>query len=175
LSGDGGTMDGLRSELSAIVERSRMGDRKQHELEQMVTRLEDEISRYSKQNIQLEERLADKMSHIASLEGKLGQRNLRIVDIQKNLEEKVSEVNGLLREVSLLAVLLFFNSISFSFLFPFSFSLFFFSFLLFKYRWQSKFGKTHSSFFVFLFKILVNIRVFISYLPVLTFRKSKEF
>lgn len=93
-------MDNLRSELSAIMERSRMGDRKQYELEQMVTRLEDEISRYSSQNIQLEERLADKMSHVASMEEKLGQRNLRIVDLQKELEGKITEINELLRDVS---------------------------------------------------------------------------
>ena len=93
-------MDGLRSELSAIVERSRIGDRKQQELEQIITRLEDESARYSAQNIQLEERLADKMAQNASLESKLGQRNLKIVDLQKSLEEKVSEINDLQRDVS---------------------------------------------------------------------------
>lgn len=99
LAGDGGVMDGLRTELSAIVERSRIGDRKQQELEQIITRLEDEVSRYSSQTIQLEERLADKMAQIASLESKLGQRNLRVVDLQNELEERISENNILQREV----------------------------------------------------------------------------
>lgn len=92
-------MDGLRTELSAIVERSRIGDRKQQELEQIITRLEDEVSRYSTQTIQLEERLADKMAQIASLESKLGQRNLKVVDLQNELEEKITENNVLQREV----------------------------------------------------------------------------
>ena len=99
LAGDGGVMDGLRSELSAIVERSRMGDRKQQELEQIITKLEDEVSRFSSQNIQLEERLADKMAQIASMESKLGQRNLRVVDLQKELEEKITDINNLQRDV----------------------------------------------------------------------------
>lgn len=99
LAGDGGVMDGLRTELSAIVERSRIGDRKQQELEQIITRLEDEVSRYSTQTIQLEERLADKMAQIASLESKLGQRNLKVVDLQNELEEKISENSILQREV----------------------------------------------------------------------------
>ena len=92
-------MDGLRTELSAIVERSRIGDRKQQELEQVITRLEDEVARHSSQTIQLEERLADKMAQIASLESKLGQRNLKVVDLQNELEEKISENNVLQREV----------------------------------------------------------------------------
>ena len=92
-------MDGLRTELSAIVERSRIGDRKQQELEQIITRLEDEVARYSTQTIQLEERLADKMAQIASLESKLGQRNLKVVDLQKELEDKISENGILQREV----------------------------------------------------------------------------
>ena len=99
LAGDGGVMDGLRTELSAIVERSRIGDRKQQELEQIITRLEDEVSRYSTQTIQIEERLADKMAQIASLESKLGQRNLKVVDLQNELEEKISENSTLQREV----------------------------------------------------------------------------
>ncbi len=99
LAGDGGVMDGLRTELSAIVERSRIGDRKQQELEQIITRLEDELSRHSGQTIQLEERLADKMAQIASLESKLGQRNLKVVDLQNELEEKISENGVLQREV----------------------------------------------------------------------------
>ena len=102
LAGDGGVMDGLRSELSAIVERSRMGDRKQQELEQLITKLEDEVSRASAQNIQLEERLADKMAQIAAMESKLGQRNLRVVDLQRELEGKITEINGLQRDVSVL-------------------------------------------------------------------------
>lgn len=92
-------MDGLRTELSAIVERSRIGDRKQQELEQIITRLEDELARHSTQTVQLEERLADKMAQIASLESKLGQRNLKVVDLQNELEEKISENGVLQREV----------------------------------------------------------------------------
>lgn len=99
LAGDGGVMDGLRTELSAIVERSRIGDRKQQELEQIITRLEDELARHSTQTVQLEERLADKMAQIASLESKLGQRNLKVVDLQNELEEKISENGILQREV----------------------------------------------------------------------------
>lgn len=99
LAGDGGVMDGLRTELSAIVERSRIGDRKQQELEQIITRLEDELARHSTQTVQLEERLADKMAQIASLESKLGQRNLKVVDLQNELEEKISENGVLQREV----------------------------------------------------------------------------
>lgn len=102
LAGDGGVMDGLRTELSAIVERSRIGDRKQQELEQIITRLEDELARHSEQTIQLEERLADKMAQIASLESKLGQRNLKVVDLQNELEEKISENGVLQREVRIL-------------------------------------------------------------------------
>ena len=97
-------MDGLRSELTAIVERSRIGDRKQQELEQIITRLEDEAARYSAQNIQLEERIADKMAQNASLESRLGQRNLKIVDLQRELEDKITEVNNLQRDVSLACI-----------------------------------------------------------------------
>ena len=95
-------MDGLRTELSAIVERSRIGDRKQQELEQIITRLEDELARHSGTTIQLEERLADKMAQIASLESKLGQRNLKVVDLQNELEEKISDNGALQREVRIL-------------------------------------------------------------------------
>ena len=102
LAGDGGVMDGLRTELSAIVERSRIGDRKQQELEQIITRLEDELAHHSSQTIQLEERLADKMAQIASLESKLGQRNLKVVDLQNELEERISENGILQREVRII-------------------------------------------------------------------------
>ena len=57
------------------------------------------MARYSAQAIQLEERLADKMAQIASLESKLGQRNLKVVDLQNELEAKISENGILQREV----------------------------------------------------------------------------
>ena len=82
-----GSMNGLRSELAAVVERSRIGDRRQQELEQVITRLEDDLARYSNQIMVLEERLTDKMAQISSLEGKVSQKNLKITAMQTEIEK----------------------------------------------------------------------------------------
>ncbi len=79
-------MNGLRSELSAVVERSRMGDKKQQELEMVITRLEDDIAKYSNQIMILEERLTDKMAQISSLESKVSQKNLKISAMQNEVD-----------------------------------------------------------------------------------------
>eukprot|EP00794_Sanderia_malayensis_P016040 gene16040-17662_t len=87
-----GTMNGLRSELSAVVERSRMGDKKQQELEMMITRLQDDIARYSNQIMILEERLTDKMAHISSLEAKVSQKNLKMSALQNDLDRSAERM-----------------------------------------------------------------------------------
>ena len=92
-------MDSLRSELSTVIERSRMSDRKQQELERIITRLEDEASRYSTQIMELEERLTDKMAQNATLEGKVSQRNSKISELQIDIEKKIDEINNLEHEV----------------------------------------------------------------------------
>ncbi|XP_078685467.1 coiled-coil domain-containing protein 18-like [Branchiostoma floridae x Branchiostoma belcheri] len=58
--GDSGRMDGLRKELTAIIERSRLGDRKSQELEHIIGRLEDERSKHASKLLRLEEQIADK-------------------------------------------------------------------------------------------------------------------
>ncbi len=89
---DHGSMNGLRSELTAVVERSRIGDKKQFELERIITRLEDELANYSNQIMVLEERLTDKLALISSLEGKVSQKTLKVSTMQNDIERNMERV-----------------------------------------------------------------------------------
>lgn len=92
-------MTGLRSELSFIAERNRINDRKQQELEQVISRMEDEAASYSAQLIELEEKLAEKGAMNVSLEGKVNQQNLRVADLKADLEQALSQNSELQRQV----------------------------------------------------------------------------
>jgi chromosome segregation ATPase len=98
---DAGTMTGLRSELSFIAERNRINDRKQQQLEQIISEMEDQAASYSTQLIQLEERLADKDMMVNSLERKVNEKNVRLVEVKAELDSTVDKNNQLQREVRL--------------------------------------------------------------------------
>ena len=92
-------MTGLRSELSFIAERNRINDRKQQQLEQIISQMEDQAASYSTQLIQLQEKLADKDMNANSLEGKLNEKNVRLVEVRAELESALDKNNDLQREV----------------------------------------------------------------------------
>jgi chromosome segregation ATPase len=92
-------MTGLRSELSFIAERNRINDRKQQQLEQIISQMEDQAASYSTQLIQLEERLADKDMIVNSLEGKLNEKNVRVVEVKAELDNTLDKNNKLQHEV----------------------------------------------------------------------------
>jgi chromosome segregation ATPase len=92
-------MTGLRSELSFIAERNRINDRKQQQLEQIISQMEDQAASYSTQLIQLEERLADKDMIVNSLEGKLNEKNVRVVEVKAELDNTLDKNNELQHEV----------------------------------------------------------------------------
>ena len=83
---EGSTLHGLRSELYSVVERSRLNDKKQVELEQSMTRMEEELSGKTVQIVELNDRIADKMSLVTLLENKLLKRNDRVIELQKEIE-----------------------------------------------------------------------------------------
>ena len=92
-------MTGLRSELSFIAERNRINDRKQQQLEQIISQMEDQAASYSTQLIQLEESLADKDMVVNSLEGKLNEKNVRLVEVKAELDNTLDKNIELQREV----------------------------------------------------------------------------
>ena len=92
-------MTGLRSELSFIAERNRINGRKQQQLEQIISQMEDQAASYSTQLIQLEESLADKDMVVNSLEGKLNEKNVRLVEVKAELDNTLDKNNELQREV----------------------------------------------------------------------------
>ena len=92
-------MTGLRSELSFIAERNRINDRKQQQLEQIISQMEDQASSYSTQLIQLQEKLADKDMIANSLEGKLNEKNVRLVEVRAELDSAFEKNKELQREV----------------------------------------------------------------------------
>ena len=92
-------MTGLRSELSFIAERNRINDRKQQQLEQIISQMEDQASAYSTQLIQLQEKLADKDMIANSLEGKLNEKNVRLVEVRAELDSALEKNKELQREV----------------------------------------------------------------------------
>ncbi len=94
-------MTGLRSELSFIAERNRINDRKQQQLENMISQMEDQAASYSTQLIQLEERLADKDMIVNSLEAKLNEKNVRLVEVKAELDSALDKNSELQREVRL--------------------------------------------------------------------------
>ena len=90
---------GLRSEFAAFLERSKMGDRKQQDLERIISHLEDEVAKYSDEIMILEERLTDKLSYISLLEGKLEQKNSRMISMQSEMKSNLEDRAKLEKQV----------------------------------------------------------------------------
>ena len=90
LSFESCNLHSLRLELASLVEKTRLTDKKQSELEQTITRLEEENSQKTAQIIELNERCSDKLSLISSLESKLNTRNNKVVELQNELTLKES-------------------------------------------------------------------------------------
>lgn len=84
---------GLRSEFAAFLERNKLGDRKQQDLERIISHLEDEVAKNSDEIMILEERLTDKLSYISLLEGKLEQKNSKMTFMQEEMN-KLSEIKS---------------------------------------------------------------------------------
>ncbi|XP_077986114.1 uncharacterized protein LOC144440602 [Glandiceps talaboti] len=99
LSSGESQMDGLRSELMAVVEKSKMGDRKSHELEEIINRLEDERGKRAAEVLELEEKANEKDLLSSSLESRLNQCNNHISELQKEVNEKCDDLAKLDREV----------------------------------------------------------------------------
>ena len=100
-------MTGLRSELSFIAERNRINDRKQQHLEEIISQMEDQAASYSTQVIQLQEKLTDKDMMVNTLEGKLNEKNVRLVEVRAELDSLVDKNNELQREVKITDILFF--------------------------------------------------------------------
>ena len=94
------SLHGLRSELFSVVERSRITDKKQVELEHSITRLEEELSGKTAQIVELNERIADKTSLVTILENKMTQRNNRVIELQKEIERNAEEYEQIESEVT---------------------------------------------------------------------------
>lgn len=92
-------MTGLRTELSFIAERNRINDRKQQQLEEIISQMEDEAASYSTKLMQLEERLAAKDTMVNTLEGKLNEKNVRLVEVKAELDKALDKNSELQREV----------------------------------------------------------------------------
>ena len=92
-------MEGLRSELALVDERKQINGKNQQELEEIISGMEDEAAAYSLQVIELEEKLAEKNSLNNSLENKVSQQNLRVIDIKTELEKSVNDKTDLQRQV----------------------------------------------------------------------------
>ena len=90
----------MRSELCSVIEHSRVGDKKQTELEQTITRFEEEVSNKTSYIIELNERLSDKVLMITSLESKLTQRNNKLVRLQHEIETIAQKNDEVSHEVS---------------------------------------------------------------------------
>ena len=84
---------GIRSEFSNILERNRMGQQKQQDMERVISHLQDEIARYADQIMVLEERLTDKLSYISMLEGKSSQKNAKLSSFESEIK-RLKETNA---------------------------------------------------------------------------------
>lgn len=91
LSFESCSLHSLRLELASLIEKTRLTDKKQSELEKTISRLEEENSQKTAQIIELNERCSDKLSLISSLESKLNMRNNKVVELQNELTLKETE------------------------------------------------------------------------------------
>lgn len=91
---------GLRSELTSVMERTRQGDAKQLQLEQSITRMEEELSNKTSEIVELNERLSDKTALITSLENKLTNRNNKMVTLQAEMDQNNQQYEEIQKEVS---------------------------------------------------------------------------
>ena len=98
---EGVNIKGLRSELTTVVERSRMGDLRQLELEHSITRMQEELSSKTARIIELDERVSDRTSLVDTLETKLKNRNEKITELQKRVEKKEEDHREMEKEVGL--------------------------------------------------------------------------
>lgn len=101
---DNGT-NGLRSEFAAFLERNKIGNRKQQDLERIISHLEDEVAKHSDEIMILEERLTDKMSYISLLEGKLEQKNSKMSSVQEEMKRQIEAKSELEKQVCYLSIL----------------------------------------------------------------------
>ena len=90
---------GLRSEFAAFLERSKAGDRKQQDLERIISQLEDDVAKYTDEIMVLEERLTDKLSYISLLEGKLEQKNSKMTHMQNEIKTNLDNKTELEKQV----------------------------------------------------------------------------
>ena len=75
-----------------------MRDKLHHQLEQEITKLEEDLSGKKCQIVEMNERLADKVSLVTTLEGKLSQRNRKLVEMQHELESSIEKNDKVRKE-----------------------------------------------------------------------------
>ncbi|XP_033105652.1 coiled-coil domain-containing protein 18-like [Anneissia japonica] len=94
---DSGVMDGLRSELMSIIEKSKQGDRKKQELESIIQKMVDDRARTKSEIFMLRDQLADSNARNTALKARITQRNAQVVELQNDVEERQSELAGIQR------------------------------------------------------------------------------
>ncbi|XP_022106313.1 coiled-coil domain-containing protein 18-like [Acanthaster planci] len=94
-----GTMDGLRSELTALVEKNKIGDRKAQELRGIINRLEEERTRHAGRLAQLQERLTEQEAHSTAVESQLDHYNAQLKILQDGITQKEKQVSTLEAEL----------------------------------------------------------------------------
>nr|XP_039268956.1 coiled-coil domain-containing protein 18-like isoform X2 [Styela clava] len=86
-------LEGIRGELINVVERSRLGDKRAHELEDIVHKLEDERSKITRQLMECEDHLNDKKSECESLESRLNERTRNLTKLQSENDEHQKRIS----------------------------------------------------------------------------------
>jgi len=78
-------LSSLRSELSTVMDKTRITDRKQLELEQQITGLEEELSHKTSTIVELNERICDKVTLNTALENKINMKNNDIMELKETI------------------------------------------------------------------------------------------
>jgi chromosome segregation ATPase len=95
---EGGQMQGLRDELCSVLEKSRISDRKQLNLQHTLTGLKEELSIKSTHIMELEEQLSDKTAQCSTFEQKLVSRNNRVLEMQQEFERTIEKYEIMVSE-----------------------------------------------------------------------------
>ncbi|XP_078494164.1 uncharacterized protein LOC100177482 [Ciona intestinalis] len=96
-------LDEIRGELLGVVEKSRQGERRANELEDLVHLLEDEKTKIMKKLTETEDTLHDKLVESDSLESRLKERTSMLSKYQiemEELKEKLSKTKSEMKEKS---------------------------------------------------------------------------
>nr|XP_026695535.1 coiled-coil domain-containing protein 18-like isoform X2 [Ciona intestinalis] len=96
-------LDEIRGELLGVVEKSRQGERRANELEDLVHLLEDEKTKIMKKLTETEDSLHDKLVETDSLESRLKERTSMLSKHQiemEELKEKLSKTKSEMKEKS---------------------------------------------------------------------------